>query len=155
MKNDEVVHKTKKFQFYFETAVSFEALFKALPNVKTFTYYPPNNSLNIFSTKTAEKLLKIPHFLSLDKFGINEIPEFFDIKSFYGHIKENKKTNIELDFSGQISDKYKTRLQTIVDEILATENRDFKVPWIGFSRITSISRDKMLALYRQQEAEKV
>uniref|UniRef100_A0A914PQR3 Uncharacterized protein n=1 Tax=Panagrolaimus davidi TaxID=227884 RepID=A0A914PQR3_9BILA len=132
-----------------ETAVSLEAIFKALPNVKAFTYFLPDNSINIITTKTAEELLKIPHFLSLDEFTIKEINEIFDIESFYGHIKKNKNTKINLYFSDQISEEYKTQLQTIVDQILETENRDYKVPWISFSGITNSSFGKMLALYRE------
>uniref|UniRef100_A0A914P0W5 Uncharacterized protein n=1 Tax=Panagrolaimus davidi TaxID=227884 RepID=A0A914P0W5_9BILA len=146
MNNHMVVPETEEDQFYFETAVSLEALFKALPNVKTFKYRLPNNSLNIITTKTAKELLKIPHFLSLDKFEINPMPEIFDINSFYGHIKENKKTKIDLDFCSQTSDAYKIRLQTIVDEILETKNRNHKVPLIDFPGITRSSRDKMRAL---------
>jgi hypothetical protein len=85
--NDAVIPETEEGQFYFETAVSLEALFKALPNVKSFTYNLPYDSLNIITTKTAEELLKIPHFLSLNGFDISEVPEIFDIESFYGHIK--------------------------------------------------------------------
>uniref|UniRef100_A0A914PRU7 Uncharacterized protein n=1 Tax=Panagrolaimus davidi TaxID=227884 RepID=A0A914PRU7_9BILA len=128
MNNDEVVPETE--EYCFENAVSLETLFKALPNVKTFEYDLPNNSLNIVTTKTVEELLKIPHFLSLDKFVMKDIPETFDIKSFYDHIKKNKKTKIDLGFPRQISDEYKTQLQTIVDEILETKNRDYKVPYI-------------------------
>jgi hypothetical protein len=149
MNNDEIVPETEKDQFYFENAVSLEVLLKALPNVKSFKYILPNNSLNIITTKTAEELLKIPHFLSLDEFEIEETPEIFDIESFYGHIKKNKKTKIYLDFSRQISEAYKTRLQRIVDEIIETENRDYKLPWIDFPGITSSSCDKMCALHRQ------
>uniref|UniRef100_A0AC35GF74 Uncharacterized protein n=1 Tax=Panagrolaimus sp. PS1159 TaxID=55785 RepID=A0AC35GF74_9BILA len=134
MNNDEKVPETEEDQFYFETAVSLEALIKALTNVKTFIYDLPKNSLNIITTKTAEELLKISNFLSLEKFQIREIPETFNLISFYGHIKENKKTKIDLHFSRQISDEYKTRLQTIVDEILQTEIRDYKVPSIYFQR---------------------
>uniref|UniRef100_A0A914PBP8 Uncharacterized protein n=1 Tax=Panagrolaimus davidi TaxID=227884 RepID=A0A914PBP8_9BILA len=143
MNNDETIPETE------EAAVSLEVLLKVLPNVKTFEYILPNNSLNIITTKTVEELLKIPRFLSLDKFEIREIPEIFDIKSFYGYIKKNKKTKIELYFSNQISDEYKIRLQTIVDEILATEIRDFKVPRIYFSGITISSNYKMRDLYLQ------
>uniref|UniRef100_A0A914PR77 Uncharacterized protein n=1 Tax=Panagrolaimus davidi TaxID=227884 RepID=A0A914PR77_9BILA len=149
LNNDTVVPETEEDEFYFETAISLEALFRALPNVKTFIYNLPYNSLNIITTKTAEVLLKIPHFLSLDKFEIKNIPEIFDITNFYGHIKENKKIIIHLHFSHQISDEYETRLQTIVDEILETENRNYKVPWIYFSGITSSSYEKMRVLYRQ------
>uniref|UniRef100_A0A914PAG2 Uncharacterized protein n=1 Tax=Panagrolaimus davidi TaxID=227884 RepID=A0A914PAG2_9BILA len=147
--NDEIIPETEEDQFYFETAVSLEVLFNALPNVKSFTYYLPENSLNIFTTKTVDELLKIPYFFSLDKFEIGEIPEIFDINIFYGHIKENKKTKIELDFSRQISDAYKIRLQKIIDEILETENRDYKVPKIDFPGITGSSREKMRALCYQ------
>uniref|UniRef100_A0A914RE06 Serpentine receptor class gamma n=1 Tax=Panagrolaimus davidi TaxID=227884 RepID=A0A914RE06_9BILA len=87
LNNDAVVPETEEDEFYFEAAVSLETLLKALPNVKSFEYYLPYNSFNIFTTKSAEELLKIPHFLSLDKFGICEIPDFFDINSFYNHIK--------------------------------------------------------------------
>uniref|UniRef100_A0A914QLU4 Uncharacterized protein n=1 Tax=Panagrolaimus davidi TaxID=227884 RepID=A0A914QLU4_9BILA len=147
MNNNEKVPETEGDGF--ETAISLEALFIALPNVKTFQYLLPDNYLNITTSKTAEELLKIPHFLSLEKFGISQIPEIFDNYSFFGHIKENKKTKIELDFSYQISDEYKTRLQTIVDEILETKNRDYKVPRINFSGITNSSNVKIRALYRQ------
>uniref|UniRef100_A0A914PTK3 Uncharacterized protein n=1 Tax=Panagrolaimus davidi TaxID=227884 RepID=A0A914PTK3_9BILA len=85
MNNDEIVPETEKD--YFETAVSLEVVFKALPNVKNFTYILPKNSINIITTKTVEELLKIPHFLSLDKFEMSEIPGCFDIETFYGHIK--------------------------------------------------------------------
>uniref|UniRef100_A0A914PCB2 Uncharacterized protein n=1 Tax=Panagrolaimus davidi TaxID=227884 RepID=A0A914PCB2_9BILA len=145
MNNDEIIPERD----YFETAISLEALVKALPNVKSFRYNLPDISLNIITTKTVEELLKIPHFLSLDKFEIYEIPGIFDIKNFYGHIKENKNTKIDLHFSRQISDEYKTRLRTIIDEIHETENRDYKVPIIYFSGITNSSYDKMLTLYRQ------
>uniref|UniRef100_A0A914NXM4 Uncharacterized protein n=1 Tax=Panagrolaimus davidi TaxID=227884 RepID=A0A914NXM4_9BILA len=80
MNNDEVVPETEG------AAVSLEALFKALPNVKTFTYKLPYDLPHnyIITTKTAQELLKIKHFLSFDKFELNEIPEIFDITSFYG-----------------------------------------------------------------------
>uniref|UniRef100_A0A914R0X0 Uncharacterized protein n=1 Tax=Panagrolaimus davidi TaxID=227884 RepID=A0A914R0X0_9BILA len=147
MNNDEVIPETE--DDYFQTTVSLEALVKALRNVKKFTYHVPYNSVNIITTKTAEELPKIPHFLSLDQFGISEIPETFDIQCFYGHIKENKKTQIFLGFSHKISDEYKTRLQKIVDEILKTENRDYKVPRIYFPGITRSSYDKMETLHYQ------
>uniref|UniRef100_A0A914PEF4 Uncharacterized protein n=1 Tax=Panagrolaimus davidi TaxID=227884 RepID=A0A914PEF4_9BILA len=143
MNNNEIVPEKE------EAAVSLEALFKALPNVKFFRYYLPKNSVNIITAKTAEQLFKIPHFLCLDRFEMNEIPGCFDIKSFYGHIKKNKKTLIFLDFSDQIPDEYETRLQTIVEEILGTENREYKVPRIYFSGITDSFDDKMRDLYNQ------
>uniref|UniRef100_A0A914P4D1 Uncharacterized protein n=1 Tax=Panagrolaimus davidi TaxID=227884 RepID=A0A914P4D1_9BILA len=133
----------------FKTAISLEAVLKALPNVKTFRYWLPKNSLNIITTKTDKELLKIPHFLNLDKFEIIQIPDIFDIKSFYGYIKENKKTKIDLHFSDQTSNEYKTQLQTIVDEILETEKRDYKVPRIVFSPMAYSSFNKMDDLYRQ------
>uniref|UniRef100_A0A914QZL9 Uncharacterized protein n=1 Tax=Panagrolaimus davidi TaxID=227884 RepID=A0A914QZL9_9BILA len=147
MNNDKVVPEIE--EDYFEYAVSLETLLKALPNVKNFTYELPRNSLNIITTKTAEELLEIPYFLSLDKFDITGIPDIFDINTFYGHIKKNKKTNIQLEYFFHISDEYETRLQTIVDEILETENRDYKVPIISFPGITNSSYDKMRALFYQ------
>uniref|UniRef100_A0A914Q1G5 Uncharacterized protein n=1 Tax=Panagrolaimus davidi TaxID=227884 RepID=A0A914Q1G5_9BILA len=149
MNNDEVVPETEEGQFYFENAVSLESLFKALPNVKKFTYILPKNSSNIITTKTAEELLKIPHFFRLYGFVISQIPEIFDIKSFFGYIRENKKTKINLSFSDQISDEYKARLQKIVDEIIETKNRDYKVPMIYFTGIVNSSFYKMRDLYCQ------
>uniref|UniRef100_A0A914PA11 RNA polymerase alpha subunit n=1 Tax=Panagrolaimus davidi TaxID=227884 RepID=A0A914PA11_9BILA len=146
MNKDEIIPERD----YFETAVSLEALFKVLPNVKKFSYFLPDNYLNITTSKTAEELLKIPHFLSLDKFVISQIPDIFDNYSFYGHIKENKKTKIDINFSDQISDEYKIQLQTIVDEINETQNRVYKVPRIYFSRITDSSNEKLHALYCQK-----
>uniref|UniRef100_A0AC35GW22 Uncharacterized protein n=1 Tax=Panagrolaimus sp. PS1159 TaxID=55785 RepID=A0AC35GW22_9BILA len=107
----------------------------------------PKNSSKIITTSTAEELFKIPHFLSLDKFGMFEIPETFDIKSFYDHIKVNEKTKIDLDFSRQISNEYKTQLQTIVYEIIETEYLGYKMTRIDFSGMTNDSREKMFDLY--------
>uniref|UniRef100_A0A914P6W2 Uncharacterized protein n=1 Tax=Panagrolaimus davidi TaxID=227884 RepID=A0A914P6W2_9BILA len=107
-----------------------EKIFAALPKVKKFYYTPPSD--DFITTNTVKELLKISHFSNLDYFRMVFIPVSFDIETFYDYIKGNKKTRIYLLFSPDISEAYKTRLQTIVNEILQTQTRDFKVPYISF-----------------------
>uniref|UniRef100_A0A914NZZ0 Uncharacterized protein n=1 Tax=Panagrolaimus davidi TaxID=227884 RepID=A0A914NZZ0_9BILA len=122
---------------------SLEKIFEALPKVKKFYFTVPFD--DFVTTNTVKELLKIPHFSNLDYFQMIFIPESFDIETFYDYIKENKKTKIYLLFSPDISEAYKTRLQTIVSKILGTQSRDFKVPYISF--VGSVDDDELWELF--------
>uniref|UniRef100_A0A914QFN5 Uncharacterized protein n=1 Tax=Panagrolaimus davidi TaxID=227884 RepID=A0A914QFN5_9BILA len=85
------------------------------------------------TSKTMKELLKIPNFLKIDKFSMLYIPEDFDIETFYNYMKKNKTTKFWLRFENQISEAYKNRIETIVDEIIATKKFDYQPPFIFIS----------------------
>uniref|UniRef100_A0A914P9S9 Uncharacterized protein n=1 Tax=Panagrolaimus davidi TaxID=227884 RepID=A0A914P9S9_9BILA len=78
--------------------------------------------MEVVTPNTVKELVKIPHFSKLNIFTLEDIPESFDIQTFYEYIKGNKKTEISLGFDNEYSDDYLVLLQTIVYEIHATEN---------------------------------
>uniref|UniRef100_A0AC34F4Y4 Uncharacterized protein n=1 Tax=Panagrolaimus sp. ES5 TaxID=591445 RepID=A0AC34F4Y4_9BILA len=130
------------------TLVTLEKLVEVLPKLKEFNYFtttPPG--VNITS-KTVKKMLKIPHFLNIEKFSLAYIPEVFDIETFYIYMKTNKQTTFRLDFENVISHAYKNRLQAIVDEILATKNHSYKCPVITYYPFDGKKYKKMVDLQR-------
>uniref|UniRef100_A0A914NXN6 Uncharacterized protein n=1 Tax=Panagrolaimus davidi TaxID=227884 RepID=A0A914NXN6_9BILA len=67
-------------------------------------------------------------------------------------MKNNEFTEVRLDFGIPLSDGYKIRLNSIVDEILATQNHDYSVPWIGFDGMDDEKYDQLeLIVYGPQE----
>uniref|UniRef100_A0AC35G835 Uncharacterized protein n=1 Tax=Panagrolaimus sp. PS1159 TaxID=55785 RepID=A0AC35G835_9BILA len=86
--------------------------------------------MEVVTPDSVKELVKIPHFSKLNRFTLEDIPESFDIQTYYEYIKGNKKTKICLGFDNEYSDEYLALLQTIVYEIGATENRDYKFPHI-------------------------
>uniref|UniRef100_A0A914ZB38 Uncharacterized protein n=1 Tax=Panagrolaimus superbus TaxID=310955 RepID=A0A914ZB38_9BILA len=109
------------------TIVLFEKLIKQLPNVKQFDYTfttPSDNTSKI----TFKELWKISNLSNYDDFYLSNIPEDFDINSFYSFMKKNKKIRIRLDFSDTISEEYKVPLEAIINEIIGTHNHGYKPP---------------------------
>uniref|UniRef100_A0AC34FMS1 Uncharacterized protein n=1 Tax=Panagrolaimus sp. ES5 TaxID=591445 RepID=A0AC34FMS1_9BILA len=111
--------------------VAFETLVECLPNLKnchcSFVAASKNASKN-----TLKEFWKIPHLLTLDSLSFGNITEEFNIDNFVIFIKQNKNTRIQLYFADTISEAYKNRLEIIIDEIIKTENHDYKPPYISF-----------------------
>uniref|UniRef100_A0A914P5U0 Uncharacterized protein n=1 Tax=Panagrolaimus davidi TaxID=227884 RepID=A0A914P5U0_9BILA len=101
-----------------DSIVPFEKIFETFINAKNFTF-ASNSTLSNITSKTFNELLKIPHFLHLQSLYLNNIPEVFDIESFYVYMKKNKTTKLYLVFDKSISSPYKNRLKEIIDEILS------------------------------------
>uniref|UniRef100_A0A914QK35 Uncharacterized protein n=1 Tax=Panagrolaimus davidi TaxID=227884 RepID=A0A914QK35_9BILA len=97
--------------------------------------------------KTMKELTKLSHFLKLDGFVLYCLTEVFDIDEFYGYMKKNQHTKLFLTFDEQISDAFKNRLKTIVDEILGTKEFDYKPPVINFTGIDSQKFNKLYQIY--------
>uniref|UniRef100_A0AC34FGT1 Uncharacterized protein n=1 Tax=Panagrolaimus sp. ES5 TaxID=591445 RepID=A0AC34FGT1_9BILA len=129
--------------------VPFEKLVEQLRNVKKIEFYLPSGPSAI-TFSTFKELLKIPHFATLDLLGLWNIPETFDVETFYTNMNKNKHTKIDLDFRNTISDQYKTRLETIIDEIIDTENHEYKIPFISFDGLDEEKQHKMETLYHQK-----
>uniref|UniRef100_A0A914QHM0 Uncharacterized protein n=1 Tax=Panagrolaimus davidi TaxID=227884 RepID=A0A914QHM0_9BILA len=109
--------------------VPFEKVFEAIPKIK-YIYYDTN--LSNITPKTVKKLLKLPNFLQIEMFHLINIPETFDIETFYNYMKKNKNTHFQLDFGILISEAYENRLEEIIDELIEAENQDYKIPLILF-----------------------
>uniref|UniRef100_A0A914PCQ0 Uncharacterized protein n=1 Tax=Panagrolaimus davidi TaxID=227884 RepID=A0A914PCQ0_9BILA len=123
-----------------DSSVALEKLIEGLPNLKDLNYYTEDDNENIITPTTFQKLLKIPHFLTLDKLTLRYIPEVADIDIFSDYIKRNKKTRIHFEFWYELSEQYKTRLQEIIDEIVETEYHEYKVPLIEFQGHTNYTK---------------
>uniref|UniRef100_A0AC35FYR5 Uncharacterized protein n=1 Tax=Panagrolaimus sp. PS1159 TaxID=55785 RepID=A0AC35FYR5_9BILA len=71
-----------------DSIVPLENVLEILPNVKDLDYgMPDNSSSDVIASKTVKELLRMPHFSIINYFKLSEIPEDFDIESFYGYIK--------------------------------------------------------------------
>uniref|UniRef100_A0A914QET2 Uncharacterized protein n=1 Tax=Panagrolaimus davidi TaxID=227884 RepID=A0A914QET2_9BILA len=110
-----------------DSDIPLEDIIAIAVNAKSVEVYRPT-----ISPKTMKELLRIPHFATLDNFTLNYVSEVFDIDAFYVYMKKNQHTKFYLKFDSQISDAYKNRLKTIIDEILETEELDYKPPFIMF-----------------------
>uniref|UniRef100_A0AC35FTS5 Uncharacterized protein n=1 Tax=Panagrolaimus sp. PS1159 TaxID=55785 RepID=A0AC35FTS5_9BILA len=122
------------------TIVPLEKLVKALPKIKFISF---------FTSNTVKELLIIPHFSKISKIILENIPETFDIETCFAFIKKNKYTQFDIFVYDTISDAYKTRLEAIIDEILQTENHDYKVPLFDFTGIDLQKWRKLLSLYEK------
>uniref|UniRef100_A0AC34FY98 DUF38 domain-containing protein n=1 Tax=Panagrolaimus sp. ES5 TaxID=591445 RepID=A0AC34FY98_9BILA len=119
--------------------------FSLLSSAFIFSFFSSNTEM--ISSKTSKELSKIPHFATLDRFYLIEIPEVFDIESFYVHMKKNKHTKIGLHFCDTISVEYKIRHEAIIDEIIEATNSEYKTPFISFEGRDEEKDRKLYALY--------
>uniref|UniRef100_A0AC34FN25 Uncharacterized protein n=1 Tax=Panagrolaimus sp. ES5 TaxID=591445 RepID=A0AC34FN25_9BILA len=110
---------------------------------------PPSNGSAI-NFKTFKELLKIFQFLKLKGCTLRDIAEDFDLDTFYKYMKKNKHTSIKLFFCDTISEAYETRLQTIVDEIVESEIREFKPPYIFYHGQDEKMRDNLWELHNRR-----
>uniref|UniRef100_A0A914QUP1 Uncharacterized protein n=1 Tax=Panagrolaimus davidi TaxID=227884 RepID=A0A914QUP1_9BILA len=97
--------------------------------------------------KTMIELTKLSHFLKLDAFTLYDLSEVLDIDAFYSYMKKNTHTKFFLDFDEQISDAFKNRLKTIVDEILESKQFNYKPPFISFIGLDMQKYRKLRQIY--------
>uniref|UniRef100_A0AC35FQY5 Uncharacterized protein n=1 Tax=Panagrolaimus sp. PS1159 TaxID=55785 RepID=A0AC35FQY5_9BILA len=126
------------------TIVPLENLVKVLPKVY---YINIDRSSSSITSNTVKELLKIPNFSKIDKIVLQDISETFDITMFFEHIKKCKYTKFFLKFSDTISDAYKNRVESIVDEIVSTKTYSYNPPYINFH---GISQEKYRDMYSRQ-----
>uniref|UniRef100_A0A914P6M7 Uncharacterized protein n=1 Tax=Panagrolaimus davidi TaxID=227884 RepID=A0A914P6M7_9BILA len=96
------------------------------------------------TSETMKYLLQIPHFGTLCLFLISNIPESFDLDTFYAHMKKNKLTKFRLVFNHPISDAYKTRLEAIFNEIYETEIHDYRPALIKYPRGDDVKYNRLV-----------
>uniref|UniRef100_A0A914QJD1 Uncharacterized protein n=1 Tax=Panagrolaimus davidi TaxID=227884 RepID=A0A914QJD1_9BILA len=93
--------------------------------------------------------MKIPHFMTLDSFKLWNVPEEFDLEFFYIYMKNNEFTEVRLHFGLPLSDGYKIRLNSVIDEIIAAQNHDYFVPWIDFDGMDEEKFDQLESVFYQ------
>uniref|UniRef100_A0AC34F3G6 DUF38 domain-containing protein n=1 Tax=Panagrolaimus sp. ES5 TaxID=591445 RepID=A0AC34F3G6_9BILA len=113
------------------TELAFVKLLEILPKVWSFTYFIKENDKTVTS-KTVEEMLKLPNFSMMGEFRLFNVPETFDVEAFFTHMKKCKNTMFQLRFSNSISQAYKNRLETIIDEIIDAETHGYIAPMIYF-----------------------
>uniref|UniRef100_A0A914PA37 Uncharacterized protein n=1 Tax=Panagrolaimus davidi TaxID=227884 RepID=A0A914PA37_9BILA len=100
------------------------------------------------TANTMKKLTKLSHFFKLDDFTLYNVSEVFDIDAFYSYMKKNQWcTKCILEFDEQISDAFKNKLKTIVDEILETQQFNYKPPVINFIGLDSQKYENLRQIY--------
>uniref|UniRef100_A0A914RCS6 Uncharacterized protein n=1 Tax=Panagrolaimus davidi TaxID=227884 RepID=A0A914RCS6_9BILA len=151
------------------SVVTLEKIVGVLPNIQKFKYDFRGNANFIMKFETVAELIQLQNFLNVTRFELRNIPVTFDVSTFYNHIKKNQTAEYHLHFGyvisvdeipedeieGGIPDieinvEYKTRLQKIVDEILETENRDYKVPIIEFDGQDGTAYINLVNLFQQK-----
>uniref|UniRef100_A0A914PG81 Uncharacterized protein n=1 Tax=Panagrolaimus davidi TaxID=227884 RepID=A0A914PG81_9BILA len=114
-----------------DETVPLEKLVKGLPKIKKINL-SDNPTFSSITSNTVKELFKIPRISKVTDVILWKLPETFDLETFYIYFKKNKHTKFRIRFRDAISEAYKIRIVEIVDEIIATENHDYKIPNIGF-----------------------
>uniref|UniRef100_A0A914QYT9 Uncharacterized protein n=1 Tax=Panagrolaimus davidi TaxID=227884 RepID=A0A914QYT9_9BILA len=128
-----------------DSIVPFEIILEIFVNVKKFRFFAYSSIPN-FTSKTFDEILTIPHFSKLQLFFLKNIPDTFDIETFYAYMKKNNTTKFNLIFDKSISAPYKNRLEEIIDELFSTKIFNYKPPFIYFD---SFDPGKKHRLFRQ------
>uniref|UniRef100_A0A914PG37 Uncharacterized protein n=1 Tax=Panagrolaimus davidi TaxID=227884 RepID=A0A914PG37_9BILA len=123
--------------------VAVEKIVEIAVEAKMITFHHST----ITNKNTMKELLKIPNFLKLDVFSLTNLSEDFDIETFYNYMKKNKTTKFWFHFQNQISEAYKNRIETIVDEIIATKEFIYKPPMIYFPEIDDEKFETLKNIY--------
>uniref|UniRef100_A0AC35GTL2 Uncharacterized protein n=1 Tax=Panagrolaimus sp. PS1159 TaxID=55785 RepID=A0AC35GTL2_9BILA len=76
---------------------------------------------------------------------IQDIPECFDIETFFKNLKKNKAF-ISLEFAENCSENFQNQLETIIEEILGTETFNYIPPLILFPELNTEKKKGMLDL---------
>uniref|UniRef100_A0A914QVN6 Uncharacterized protein n=1 Tax=Panagrolaimus davidi TaxID=227884 RepID=A0A914QVN6_9BILA len=97
--------------------------------------------------KTMKELTQLPNFTKLRFFDLYSLSEVSDIDAFYSYMKKNLHTKFLLKFDEQISEGFKNRIETIVDEILETKEFDYEPPVIYFTGIDIQRFEKLCQTY--------
>uniref|UniRef100_A0A914PQR1 DUF38 domain-containing protein n=1 Tax=Panagrolaimus davidi TaxID=227884 RepID=A0A914PQR1_9BILA len=110
--------------------IAFERLVELIPEVYSLDHYFKDYDKSV-TAKTVKEMLKLPQLHNFVEFRLYNVPEAFDIEAFFAHIKKSKGM-FQLEFAGALSVPYQSRLEAIVDEIIAAETFDYIPPFISY-----------------------
>uniref|UniRef100_A0A914QM86 DUF38 domain-containing protein n=1 Tax=Panagrolaimus davidi TaxID=227884 RepID=A0A914QM86_9BILA len=123
--------------------IAFEKLVELIPDVYSFKYFFKDNDKTV-TAKSVKELLKLPRLQNFAEFRLFNVPEAFDIESFYAHIKKCRGM-FQLEFAGALSLAYQSRLESITDELIEAPTFDFIPPFISYPEMDD---EKCLKLYQ-------
>uniref|UniRef100_A0A914P6L9 Uncharacterized protein n=1 Tax=Panagrolaimus davidi TaxID=227884 RepID=A0A914P6L9_9BILA len=95
--------------------IAFEKLVELIPEARSLDHYFKDNDKTV-TAKTVEELLKLPSLQNFNVFRLFNVPEAFDVETFFAHIKA----------------KIQGRLEAIVDELIEAETFDYIPPFISY-----------------------
>uniref|UniRef100_A0A914QGS3 Uncharacterized protein n=1 Tax=Panagrolaimus davidi TaxID=227884 RepID=A0A914QGS3_9BILA len=102
---------------------------KRLPLIESIIFHQSNTS--DITTTTVKELFEFPNFYKMRKFCLLDVSENFDIETFYHlFLKKNKTMYVYLKLNDNISEKYKQKLETIMNQILELKSNEFWPPII-------------------------
>uniref|UniRef100_A0AC35GW92 Uncharacterized protein n=1 Tax=Panagrolaimus sp. PS1159 TaxID=55785 RepID=A0AC35GW92_9BILA len=111
-----------------DSNIPLEKLVETLPKLKKLSINNPDYDRYLITSETMKELIKIKHVPQIDTICFAGLTDTFDIETFYDYMKKNKHTRFYFSFSYRFSNAYLNRLEEIVDEIIETQNHDYKVP---------------------------
>uniref|UniRef100_A0A914Z3A7 Uncharacterized protein n=1 Tax=Panagrolaimus superbus TaxID=310955 RepID=A0A914Z3A7_9BILA len=129
-----------------DSIVPLEKLVNGLPKIKSLWFFD-NSSASSITTTTFKKLLENPHFFKCAEIVMQNLPEKFDIETFFSYAKKNQTTKIFLHFNDSTSEAYKTRLETFIDLVVASQTHNYLPPLIHSPRIDDERWQKITSLY--------
>uniref|UniRef100_A0A914QY27 Uncharacterized protein n=1 Tax=Panagrolaimus davidi TaxID=227884 RepID=A0A914QY27_9BILA len=112
--------------------IAFEKLVELIPEVYCLEHCFKNNDKTV-TANTVKDILKLHHrhIFGTCVFRLFSVPEAFDIETLFAHIKKSKGM-FQLEFADALSDDYRSRLETIIDELIEAENFDYIPPFIFY-----------------------
>uniref|UniRef100_A0A914Q0Y7 Uncharacterized protein n=1 Tax=Panagrolaimus davidi TaxID=227884 RepID=A0A914Q0Y7_9BILA len=125
-----------------DSVIPLEDIVAIAVNAKKFAITKPT-----ITSKTMKELTKLSHFSEFDYFTLYDFSEVFDIDEFYDYLKKNQHTKISIGINPQISDAFKNRLETIIDEILETKQFNYKPPFINIPGLDIQKYRKLCQIY--------
>uniref|UniRef100_A0AC34GUU0 Uncharacterized protein n=1 Tax=Panagrolaimus sp. ES5 TaxID=591445 RepID=A0AC34GUU0_9BILA len=120
--------------------ISLPNIIEFLPKIDNVFFY--DATVFIITSNTVKELIKLPQFSKIWLFQLYNIPDSFDIDTFYDYIKKKKNTHFYLKFNETISEEYKNRLNIVIDELIKAQ-RGFLIPYITFPGLDEIKRKQL------------
>uniref|UniRef100_A0AC34FFV6 DUF38 domain-containing protein n=1 Tax=Panagrolaimus sp. ES5 TaxID=591445 RepID=A0AC34FFV6_9BILA len=129
--------------------VPLEKLVQFLPDAKVIELYD-NPAASCVTSNTVRGFLELSHFSKIDNFEMRCLSDNFDIETFFTYLKTNTHTKFYLYFDKSISEVFKNRLESIIDEVIEAETLGYKPFIIDYIGIDDEKWSKLGALYRQK-----
>jgi hypothetical protein len=123
--------------------IAFEKLVELTPEVCSLDHCFKSDDKTV-TAKSVKEMVKFLHLHNFVEFRLYNVPEAFDIETFFAHIKKSKRM-FQLEFAGPLSVPYQSRLESIADELLEAHTFDYIPPFIFYPEMDD---EKRLELYQ-------
>uniref|UniRef100_A0A914P9R8 DUF38 domain-containing protein n=1 Tax=Panagrolaimus davidi TaxID=227884 RepID=A0A914P9R8_9BILA len=127
--------------------IAFEKLVELIPEARSLDHCFKDNDKTV-TAETVKELLKLPRLQNFYEFRLFNVPEAYDIETFFAHIKESM---YELEFPGALSVDYQSRLEAIVDELIEVQTFDYIPPFISYPEMDDEKCHKLFQVCRKND----